>query len=132
MILAHDANESLIEQACIEDATRRRWRYANCQVSFSTIEHGDRIITVREVTDLQSYARRLVPKYRCQARKDEEGRMIRQAHGRSEEHTSELQSLMRISYSVFCFKQKTVQLTSIYHQSSTITIASYLPSIHYS
>src|SRR3546814_10877124 len=26
--------------------------------------------------------------------------------GRSEEHTSELQSLMRISYSVFCFKKK--------------------------
>src|SRR3546814_8460788 len=27
--------------------------------------------------------------------------------GRSEEHTSELQSLMRISYAVFCFKKKT-------------------------
>src|SRR3546814_1038234 len=26
---------------------------------------------------------------------------------RSEEHTSELQSLMRISYAVFCFKKKT-------------------------
>src|SRR3546814_15452272 len=75
MILAHDANESLIEQACIEDATRRRWRYAHCQVSFSTIEQGDRIITVREVTDLQSYARSLVPKYSSQARKDEGGRM---------------------------------------------------------
>src|SRR3546814_5503241 len=28
--------------------------------------------------------------------------------GRSEEHTSELQSLMRISYAVFCFKKKTI------------------------
>src|SRR3546814_7253505 len=27
-------------------------------------------------------------------------------HVRSEEHTSELQSLMRISYAVFCFKKK--------------------------
>src|SRR3546814_2362075 len=27
-------------------------------------------------------------------------------HGRSEEHTSELQSLMRISYAVFCLKTK--------------------------
>src|SRR3546814_2578204 len=27
-------------------------------------------------------------------------------HPRSEEHTSELQSLMRISYAVFCLKQK--------------------------
>src|SRR3546814_8934796 len=28
---------------------------------------------------------------------------------RSEEHTSELQSLMRISYAVFCLKNKTIQ-----------------------
>src|SRR3546814_3359808 len=32
------------------------------------------------------------------------------AHGqRSEEHTSELQSLMRISYAVFCLKKKTTK-----------------------
>src|SRR3546814_7341059 len=30
----------------------------------------------------------------------------RQRHARSEEHTSELQSLMRISYDVFCLKKK--------------------------
>src|SRR3546814_9211898 len=29
-----------------------------------------------------------------------------QVEGRSEEHTSELQSLMRISYAVFCLKKK--------------------------
>src|SRR3546814_9577429 len=29
--------------------------------------------------------------------------------GRSEEHTSELQSLMRISYAVFCLQKKTVK-----------------------
>src|SRR3546814_6781760 len=39
--------------------------------------------------------------------------------GRSEEHTSELQSLMRISYAVFCLKkktniQKTKQMTQRY------------------
>src|SRR3546814_3040051 len=38
-------------------------------------------------------------------------RLLRAAHGfqpraRSEEHTSELQSLMRISYAVFCLKKK--------------------------
>src|SRR3546814_5924303 len=32
-------------------------------------------------------------------------------HGRSEEHTSELQSLMRISYAVFCLKKKKKQNT---------------------
>src|SRR3546814_1819277 len=35
------------------------------------------------------------------------GDLCCQAHlGRSEEHTSELQSLMRISYAVFCLKKK--------------------------
>src|SRR3546814_4825937 len=32
-------------------------------------------------------------------------------HARSEEHTSELQSLMRISYAVFCLKKKTTDIT---------------------
>src|SRR3546814_6993649 len=32
---------------------------------------------------------------------------------RSEEHTSELQSLMRISYAVFCLKKKTKQTKSM-------------------
>src|SRR3546814_1011553 len=32
--------------------------------------------------------------------------------GRSEEHTSELQSLMRISYAVFCLKKKIQSYTS--------------------
>src|SRR3546814_8675092 len=34
---------------------------------------------------------------------------------RSEEHTSELQSLMRISYAVFCLKKKNNQNTYDYH-----------------
>src|SRR3546814_6187983 len=34
--------------------------------------------------------------------------------GRSEEHTSELQSLMRISYAVFCLKKKNI-ITSHLH-----------------
>src|SRR3546814_8664415 len=33
-------------------------------------------------------------------------RQVRQIIGRSEEHTSELQSLMRNSYAVFCLKKK--------------------------
>src|SRR3546814_8343372 len=32
---------------------------------------------------------------------------------RSEEHTSELQSLMRISYAVFCLKKKTITTISV-------------------
>src|SRR3546814_1319254 len=37
---------------------------------------------------------------------EREGRGIAQHLLRSEEHTSELQSLMRISYAVFCLKKK--------------------------
>src|SRR3546814_3069686 len=38
---------------------------------------------------------------------------------RSEEHTSELQSLMRISYAVFCLKKKTI---SKKHETTIIPI----------
>src|SRR3546814_9056272 len=40
--------------------------------------------------------------------------------GRSEEHTSELQSLMRISYAVFCLKKKNIH--------NNLTHLSYIPS----
>src|SRR3546814_6481968 len=38
---------------------------------------------------------------------------VRERGHRSEEHTSELQSLMRISYAVFCLKNKKKQKTMI-------------------
>src|SRR3546814_1793103 len=37
---------------------------------------------------------------------------LRRGGARSEEHTSELQSLMRISYAVFCLKKKTKENTN--------------------
>src|SRR3546814_2380284 len=39
---------------------------------------------------------------------------------RSEEHTSELQSLMRISYAVFCLKKKTNSLRTTHYQAYTL------------
>src|SRR3546814_2199492 len=46
--------------------------------------------------------------------RDADDRHLRHLEGtrllRSEEHTSELQSLMRISYAVFCLKKKNTQL----------------------
>src|SRR3546814_1918643 len=51
--------------------------------------------------------------------------------GRSEEHTSELQSLMRISYAVFCLKKKNIQnrnttattaLNKMYHKIILCTV----------
>src|SRR3546814_8218887 len=48
----------------------------------------------------------------------------RLAEARSEEHTSELQSLMRISYAVFCLKKK--NKTNI-HEQDTTNIHNKLP-----
>src|SRR3546814_972455 len=63
------------------------------------------------------------PGRQAQARASREGRQhgrarrVRPQH-RSEEHTSELQSLMRISYAVFCLKKK---------NSRTITESNNIP-----
>src|SRR3546814_2529674 len=47
------------------------------------------------------------------------GYVVSASHGRSEEHTSELQSLMRISYAVFCLKKKkkSSKITSSHSQN---------------
>src|SRR3546814_10149204 len=42
------------------------------------------------------------------------GSLAARPPGRSEEHTSELQSLMRISYAVFCLKKKKQTTTTRY------------------
>src|SRR3546814_6236713 len=47
--------------------------------------------------------------------------------GRSEEHTSELQSLMRISYAVFCLKKKTDNNT---HHKTVINLEQQSISPH--
>src|SRR3546814_5334887 len=43
------------------------------------------------------------------------------ARSRSEEHTSELQSLMRISYAVFCLKKKNIHKQPIYNNNNSNT-----------
>src|SRR3546814_10258166 len=50
------------------------------------------------------------------------------ARWRSEEHTSELQSLMRISYAVFCLKKKNNNILTHPHQlyTSTTTNPQYI------
>src|SRR3546814_9935732 len=39
---------------------------------------------------------------------------------RSEEHTSELQSLMRISYAVFCLQKKKIQITANHNTNTQL------------
>src|SRR3546814_7946548 len=53
------------------------------------------------------------------------GRRLKVSARRSEEHTSELQSLMRISYAVFCLKKKT-NVTLEY----TVEISSTNKNVH--
>src|SRR3546814_1199192 len=55
-------------------------------------------------------------------------------HSRSEEHTSELQSLMRISYAVFCLKKKKSTRSKTQTDSQTLqTVTRYRNNmmIHY-
>src|SRR3546814_6110153 len=60
------------------------------QLGFELIYVNDLPHSARSVTDLENGRIYLPPA------------SIPGGHGRSEEHTSELQSLMRISYAVFC------------------------------
>src|SRR3546814_6759426 len=80
-------------------------RRAGCEGRTVRSERGkrrsDRSRTRRRVLQGQRYiGRRRRRRVRQVPRRDRSG-----AH-RSEEHTSELQSLMRISYAVFCLKKK--------------------------
>src|SRR3546814_4824621 len=51
---------------------------------------------------------------------------LERRHERSEEHTSELQSLMRISYAVFCLKKKKITKVPLYQQQFTLNMRALL------
>src|SRR3546814_9261705 len=57
---------------------------------------------------------RMVGAVVCDRRVSQDSTFADKARQRSEEHTSELQSLMRISYAVFCLKKKIKKKTSNY------------------
>src|SRR3546814_5156343 len=71
-------------------------------------ENGKRFTTLERVTIGGSAC----PESIIRAFRDDYGVDVIQGWGRSEEHTSELQSLMRISYAVFCLKQNRTQITT--------------------
>src|SRR3546814_8658358 len=56
------------------------------------------------------------------------GGLVALPSSRSEEHTSELQSLMRISYAVFCLKKKNTMRTILSEKSLT---TAYNETKHY-
>src|SRR3546814_4780938 len=85
----------------------RNSRFAADRDDFSVVHDNDRIVA-------QPFARRV--EKMGGAKGDRPGAVFR----RSEEHTSELQSLMRISYAVFCLKKKNKNnKTHTEHEHST-------------
>src|SRR3546814_7602573 len=76
--------------------------------------------TLFPYTTLFRSARRVPARYRFRGTGPDRFRAFCRAIRRSEEHTSELQSLMRISYAVFCWKKK----------NETITLRIRTPPIH--
>src|SRR3546814_4534699 len=74
-------------------------RWATHRVSFHAAHHRRNLANANHHSNLSHHTRRPYP--------------LGQAADlcRSEEHTSELQSLMRISYAVFCSKKKTITHT---------------------
>src|SRR3546814_1459687 len=69
---------------------------------------GPRILELRDLAPLVPGAHEGVTD-RAPGRREVAGERkgLQQQAGRSEEHTSELQSLMRLSYAVFCWKKQT-------------------------
>src|SRR3546814_9817637 len=96
------------------------------ELAFRTRQASDKAIVprpVRAVDVLDRFGDSITNRHFAHLKRDDQGRRKVQipliecesllsviAHGlqvgRSEEHTSELQSLMRISYAVFCLKKK--------------------------
>src|SRR3546814_1003997 len=75
-----------------------------------TVDHGLRPDSAREAASVGRLLRRHGIAHRVlrwTGPKPTAGRQAAARAARSEEHTSELQSLMRISYAVFCLKKKT-------------------------
>src|SRR3546814_6106858 len=102
---------TLFRSPVLRGARRRR------RESLRTAARGDRAPTVVDA---------LVPRV---PPRDVDGVRARRREeaGRSEEHTSELQSLMRISYAVFCLKKKKLTL---FTDITTMIPSKTLTTIH--
>src|SRR3546814_5568664 len=92
VIAAHHAHIGLAEQGLRLDAASQRRESADSYVDGSGLQLLDQgLVSEGDAADA------------CARRRRRQGGI---EAGRSEEHTSELQSLMRISYAVFCLKKK--------------------------
>src|SRR3546814_8355631 len=67
---------------------------------------GERLLCKHQVIGSIPIGSTIAAHRLCRARRDHQDTPEIKTSVRSEEHTSELQSLMRISYAVFCLKKK--------------------------
>src|SRR3546814_7742378 len=96
-----------LDAGCCDDDSAHDFRYGDCgadtpaafSATFPAWSPGLAPVADRALARDRSNRARPVVRYRRQAR--------------TEEHTSELQSLMRISYAVFCLKKKKQKITTI-------------------
>src|SRR3546814_9463673 len=66
--------------------------------------HAQRRLREQELREEEAWAAKFIEDAKRGVREEQED--VERRRQRSEEHTSELQSLMRISYAVFCLKKK--------------------------
>src|SRR3546814_10710832 len=93
----------------------RRRKIDLCREALPTPrDHLDRRSPIADLWEPRAFPRSFGPRLAADPRANQGSFECGRSHGarrneprRSEEHTSELQSLMRISYAVFCLKKKT-------------------------
>src|SRR3546814_10701844 len=84
----------------------RRYAISTCAVRHSGLRHSFLDLNAPELCRGHRSNRPFPTARRKRAARRSDRRRSREICIRSEEHTSELQSLMRISYAVFCLKKK--------------------------
>src|SRR3546814_6808287 len=91
-------------------AAIRRWRDRHRHLAGVALHAPERHdTTIEREHDLALRRHVIAGRRHAQQLQVTRPRRHRRNRERSEEHTSELQSLMRISYAVFCLKKKTVK-----------------------
>src|SRR3546814_7626600 len=83
---------------------------------------------VAGIGDCPRSCERIGRTYRPFRRQLSRSRLAAERPRRSEEHTSELQSLMRISYAVFCLKKKK-KTTQKQHRNSINNVHTYIHTV---
>src|SRR3546814_2408103 len=105
---SRSAPASISEPSAMSPAMpEKQWNQARVVIAAS-LEHPQhgarRAVAVVDADHREACGARR--EHRQERRDPREAGPVADARGRSEEHTSELQSLMRISYAVFCLKKK--------------------------